>query len=136
MKAIFAVLVAFLLWWAGFELGKSSGRLEGTQEMAPKVYKALEVAKEWEEIAKKWESNSNKFESGANTCLTGYRNLISYAKTKLPKLSCAVQGELLVIDGLMEGFKNAERNGDEPSWKGIQERLREARRLILSQEWQ
>lgn len=53
---------------------------------------------------------------------------------KRPKLSCAVQAELAVIDGLMEGFKNAERNGDEPSWKSIQERLREARRFILSQE--
>jgi ribosomal protein L18E len=45
-----------------------------------------------------------------------------------------IQGELLVIDALSEGFRNAERNGDEPSWKEIQERLKEARRLILSQE--
>ena len=53
---------------------------------------------------------------------------------KHPKPPCMVQGELLVIDALSEGFRNAETNGDEPSWKEIQERLREARRLILSQE--
>jgi hypothetical protein len=68
--------------------------------------------------------------------LWGYDQVKVYAQQKRQKPTCMVEGELLVIDGLMEGFKNAERNGDEPSWKGIQERLREARRLILSQEGQ
>jgi len=55
-------------------------------------------------------------------------------ESKRPKPPCMVQGELLVIDALAEGFRNAEKNGDKPTWKEIQERLREARRLILSQE--
>jgi len=84
MKAIFAVLVAFLLWWAGFEFGKASGHLQGVQEMAPRVDEALKVAKDWEEISKNWESASKKFERDAeslqrsfNYCLSSYKRTVN-----------------------------------------------------------